>query len=107
MELFSFIGDFIEKLENDPRWAGWPFSPGYGESWGPTIAKCIFSLFILIIIVAYLRFLFGPKGIFRDKELDREAEETRIAELAQLEEDYAAGRVNDMEYKYRKKRINA
>jgi len=107
MEYLSFIGDFIDKLKNDPRWAGWPFSAGYGESWGPTIAKGIFSLAILLLIVFYLRFLFGPNGKFRDHELDREAEEERLAALAQLEKDYAAGDVSDLEYKYRKKRINS
>ncbi len=87
------------------RWAFWPFSPGYGQHWTVVLAKLAFISLILGLIFLYVRFLFGPNGRFRDKELDREAEEQRINELEELERDHDAGRISDMDYKWRKKRL--
>jgi len=51
----------------------------------------------------FLRFLFGPGGIWRDKELEAEAEAECREELAELEEKFKNGKISEQEYK-RKRR---
>ncbi|MDQ7835860.1 MAG: SHOCT domain-containing protein [Humidesulfovibrio sp.] len=86
------------------KWDGWPFNSGYGGDWQTTLATYAFSALILGAICVFLRLLFGPKGIWRDKELEREAEEAKRKELSQLEASLRSGRITQIEYK-RQKRI--
>jgi len=86
------------------KWDGWPFNSGYGGDWQTTLATYAFSALILGAICVFLRLLFGPKGIWRDKELEREAEEAKRKELSQLEANLRSGRITQLEYK-RQKRI--
>lgn len=85
-----------------PFWDTWPFTPGYGDFYS-TLAKFGLVAVCLGAILLFLRVLYGPKGIFRDKEMDREAEEARQAELAELERAHKAGEISDLDYIYRKK----
>lgn len=79
--------------------------PGFGEKLLPSLAKLGFVALILGVIFLFLRILFGPGGRFRDKEMDRQAEEMRKREMAELDAKYARGEVSDLEYRWEKKRI--
>ncbi len=87
------------------KWDGWPFNSGYGGDWQTTLATYAFSAIILVSICVFLRVLYGPKGIWRDKEMEREAEETKRRELAQLESSYRSGRITKLDYTMKKKAI--
>lgn len=87
-----------------PHWDHWPFGPGYGN-WLASATRLIFVVIILLAIFGYLRLLFGPKGFFRDKELDREAEEERKRELEELEEKFKSGRMDESLYKMKKREL--
>jgi uncharacterized membrane protein len=87
------------------KWDGWPFNAGYGGDWQTSLATYAFSALILGIICIFLRLLFGPKGIWRDKELEREAEETKRKELSKLEASFRSGRITELEYKRMKRNI--
>ena len=87
------------------KWDGWPFSSGYGGDWQTTLATFAFSALILAAICLFLRALYGPKGIWRDKDMEREAEEARRSQLAHLEESLRAGRITKQEYARRKRTI--
>ena len=87
------------------KWDGWPFSSGYGGDWQTTLATFAFSALILAAICLFLRALYGPKGIWRDKDMEREAEETTRKELAHLEESLRAGRITKREYTMKKRII--
>ena len=92
-------------LADNPEWWLWPFGPGYGQSWLPNLARLAFAAAILGVIFLFLRLLFGPNGRFRDKDLDREAEEQRARELEDLERRREAGEVSEAEYTWEKRRI--
>jgi putative membrane protein len=87
------------------KWDGWPFNSGFGGDWQTSLATYAFSAVILIAISLFLRMLYGPKGIWRDKEMDREAEETKRRELSQLEASFRAGRITEQEYAMKKRSI--
>jgi uncharacterized membrane protein len=87
------------------KWDAWPFNAGYGGDWQTTLATYAFSALILIAISLFLRALYGPKGIWRDKEMEREAEETKRAELAKLESSYRSGSISKLEYTMKKRSI--
>jgi putative membrane protein len=87
------------------KWDGWPFNSGYGGDWQTTLATCAFSALILAAICLFLRALYGPKGIWRDKDMEREAEETKQRELAQLEASFRSGRMTQAEYTMKKRTI--
>jgi putative membrane protein len=87
------------------KWDGWPFNSGYGGDWQTTLATYAFSAIILAAICIFLRALYGPKGIWRDKEMEREAEETQRRELAKLEASFRSGRITELEYTLKKKAI--
>lgn len=87
------------------KWDGWPFNSGYGGDWQTTLATYAFSAVILIAICVFLRVLYGPKGIWRDKEMEREAEETKRRELSQLEASFRSGRLTELEYTLKKRTI--
>lgn len=99
--VFSFISG---KYEGNPHWDHWPFGPGYGDFWA-SATKMLFVAAILGVIVIFLRVLFGPNGKFRDHELDREAVEMRAEAIAQLDADLEAGKISELDYKFKKKRI--
>ena len=87
------------------KWDGWPFNSGYGGDWQTTLATYAFSALILAAICLFLRVLYGPNGIWRDKDMEREAEETTRKELAHLEESLRAGRITKREYTMKKRII--
>lgn len=87
------------------KWDGWPFNAGYGGDWQTTLATYAFSALILGAICLFLRALYGPKGIWRDKEMEREAEETTRRELAKLEASYRSGSISKLEYTLKKRSI--
>lgn len=86
------------------KWSGWPFNSGFGGDWQTSIATYAYSALILGGICLFLRLLYGPKGIWRDKEMDREAEEIRRKAHAELDADFRAGRISTAQYE-RQKRI--
>lgn len=103
MDFFSL--DFFGADGLITGWEFWPFSRGYGEKWLPVLARIGFMFVILGGIALFLRLLFGPKGWFRDHELDREAEEMVKEELAELEREYDAGDLPEHVYQSKKKRL--
>ncbi|WP_022661903.1 SHOCT domain-containing protein [Paucidesulfovibrio longus] len=97
---------FLSQASAVPNgWEFWPFSSGYGEKWLPMIARIGFMLAIFAVIAIFLRIQFGPNGFFRDKELDREAEELRRQELAELEAEYRRGEWSERQYRRKKRHI--
>ena len=98
--------DFFDFLDS-PIWHAWPFNAGYGGHLLPAIARFIFITLIMGGIILFLRFLFGPKGIWRDEELDREAEEMRVEQRAELQKQFDNGEITELEYKIRLKGINS
>ncbi|SDL16071.1 hypothetical protein SAMN05660337_2299 [Maridesulfovibrio ferrireducens] len=92
------------KLGTGPHWDHWPFGPGYGDL-NASLLKLAFVAVILGAIILFLRVLFGPKGFFRDKELDREAAEMREKALKDLEADLESGAISELDYKFKKKRL--
>ncbi|MDO9631593.1 MAG: SHOCT domain-containing protein [Humidesulfovibrio sp.] len=87
------------------KWDGWPFNSGFGGDWQTTLATYAFSALILGGICIFLRLLYGPKGIWRDKEMEREAEEKKSRELSQLEAKYHSGKITKLEYTMKKRAI--
>lgn len=105
MTRFPF-SDFCIGLKDffsQPEWRLWPFGPGYGDTLLPAVARLLFAALILGLILLFLRFLFGPGGIWRDKELEAEAEEQRLAEIAELEEQLRKNEISEAEYKIKMK----
>lgn len=96
--------DFFDFLDS-PIWRAWPFNAGYGEHIGPAIARMVFVALIFAVIIVFLRVLFGPNGFFRDEEMDREAEEERRKEMAELEDLLERGEISDIEYKIKMKAL--
>jgi len=87
------------------KWDGWPFNAGYGSDWQTSLATYAFSALILVAISLFLRALYGPKGIWRDKEMEREAEETKRRELSKLEASLRSGSISKLEYTMKKRSI--
>jgi uncharacterized membrane protein len=87
------------------NWEHWPFGPGVGESFMFTLTRFLFIVAVFAAIVFYLRFLFGPRGIFRDKELEREAEVAKKEALAELDRKLASGEINEIKYEFLKRRL--
>ncbi|MBU1230716.1 MAG: SHOCT domain-containing protein [Proteobacteria bacterium] len=87
------------------KWDGWPFNSGFGGDWQTTLATYAFSAVILIAISVFLRALYGPKGIWRDKEMEREAEAAKRKELSSLESSYRSGKMTEFEYLRKKRAI--
>lgn len=101
-----FVADFFDFLDS-PVWRAWPFNSGYGETMLPAIARMLFVSVIFGVIILFLRFLYGPKGIWRDPELDREADEMRAKQKAELDIEFENGEITEIEYKVRLKGINS
>jgi putative membrane protein len=97
---------FLNQAELPNKWTGWPFNTGYGGDWQTTLATFAFSALILTVICVFLRLLYGPHGIWRDKEMDREAAEARRRAHADLDAAYRAGRINEARYQLEKRAID-
>jgi uncharacterized membrane protein len=95
----------LQEFFSQPQWRLWPFGPGYGDTLLPSLARLLFAAAILGAIMLFLRILFGPGGIWRDKELEAEAEAERKQELAELEQEFSDGKISELEYKRRKKAL--
>ncbi|MDR3641369.1 MAG: SHOCT domain-containing protein [Humidesulfovibrio sp.] len=103
----NFLGlSFSSQAELPSKWTGWPFHTGYGGDWETSLATFAFSALILGIICLFLRLLYGPRGIWRDKEMDREAAEARRKAHAELDAAYRAGRIDEARYKLEKRAID-
>ncbi|RQD68118.1 MAG: SHOCT domain-containing protein [Desulfonatronovibrio sp. MSAO_Bac4] len=86
-------------------WSYWPFGEGFTGSWILTLSKFVFIGVILAVILGFLRILFGPKGIFRDKEMDLEAEQERerVREAVDiLRQRLAKGEISEDEFEHKK-----
>lgn len=92
------IPNFAAQVHQPSKWDFWPFNAGYGGDWQTTLATYAYSFVILLVICLFLRFLFGPGGIWRDKEMDREAELMRQRELRDLQAQLAAGKISKAVY---------
>lgn len=92
-----FVTEFFDFLDH-PMWRAWPFNAGYGEHLLPSIARMIFVSMIFGVIILFLRILFGPNGYFRDEEMDREAEEERRQERAELDAQLERGEITEVEH---------
>lgn len=103
--LHLLTANFFDFLDQ-PQWRAWPFDSGYGETILPAIARMVFVALIIGALCLFLRLLFGPKGWFRDHELDREAEEERQREKAELDRMLANGEITEFEYKVRLKGLD-
>ena len=97
-----FVAAFTAAIGRGPFWDTWPFTPGYGDFWS-SLFKFVYVAVILTLVCLFLRFLFGPKGIFRDKEMDREAAEARAQAMAELERRFKAGEISEAYYTLRKR----
>lgn len=101
-----FVTEFFDFLDS-PIWRAWPFNAGYGEHILPALARMVFVALIFLVIILFLRFLYGPNGIWRDHELDREADEIRAKEKAELDEQLKNGEITEFQYKRRLKEIES
>ncbi len=103
-DLPLLLTNFFDFLDS-PVWRAWPFNAGYGDHLLPSLARLAFVTIIMAAILLFLRFLFGPGGCLRDEELDREAEEERRKERAELDALLAKGEISEMEYKLKMKSL--
>jgi len=87
------------------KWDRWPFNSGFGGDWQTSLATYAFSAAILAVICVFLRMLYGPGGIWRDKDMEREADEARRKALAALEAEYRSGRLSKAQYELKKKAL--
>jgi len=90
---------------DSPQWRAWPFNSGYGEHLIPSIARFAFVTIIMGAILIFLRILFGPKGYFRDEEMDLEAKEQIKREREQLDKQLAKKEITQIEYTLRMKSL--
>lgn len=97
---------FLAQADLPAKWRGWPFNSGVGGDWQTSLATYAFSALILTLICVFLRLLYGPKGIWRDKEMDREAEEIKAAALEKLGRELAAGAITEAQYEQKKKALD-
>jgi putative membrane protein len=97
--------DFLAQADLPAKWRAWPFNSGTAGDWQTSLATYAFSALILGVICLFLRKLYGPGGIWRDKELEREAEELRRQELAELERQLASGKISEPMYELKKKEL--
>ncbi len=102
--ILSIPSSVTELFGTGPQWDHWPFGPGYGNL-NAALLKLAFVGLILGFICLFLRVLFGPKGIFRDKDLDREAAEMREKALKDLDKELSSGEISELDYKFKKKRL--
>ncbi len=105
--MFEMLFGFGCQAGAGMDWSHWPFGPGMTGSWLMGLSKFVFLGLILALILGLLRYFFGPGGMMRDKEMDREAEEER-REIRRavnlLRERLARGEIAEEEFE-RKKRM--
>lgn len=101
--LFSCKGFSLKDL--GPEFEFWPFSMGMNESLLFSVSRILFMVAIMGAIFLLLRLLYGPKGIWRDHELDRMAEEETARELAELEASFQRGDIDETVYHMERKRL--
>lgn len=89
------------------KWDIWPFNAGFGGDWQTSLATYAYSALILGLICLFLRVLFGPGGIWRDKELEREADEARKKALDEIQLRFEAGELTESQYTMEKRRIES
>lgn len=97
--------EFLAQADLPAKWRAWPFNSGTAGDWQTSLATYAFSALILGAICLFLRKLFGPGGIWRDKEMEREAEEMTRQELAELDRKLAAGTLSKTMYELKKKEL--
>ena len=105
--MFDLLSGFVCRAGAGMDWSHWPFGPGMTGSWLMTLSKFAFMGVILAIILGILRYFFGPGGMMRDPEMDREAEEERREirkSVNLLRERLARGEISEEEFE-RTKRI--
>lgn len=100
---------FLQKISilaaKGNNWGHWPFGPGFEGGWLFAILKFVFIAIILALLLALLRWAFGPGGFLRDKELEAEAEKERASKqeaIRILDERLARGEIAIDEYEKRK-----
>mgnify|MGYP006292218649 CR=1 FL=1 len=99
---------FLLAAKGAGKWAHWPFGPGFEGSWLYAILKFVFIAVILALLLALLRWAFGPGGFMRDKDLDEEAkaeQESKQEALRILDERLAKGEISVEEYEQRKQAL--
>ena len=100
--------DIIFWAARGNNWAHWPFGPGFEGGWLYAILKFVFIAVILALLLALLRWAFGPGGFLRDKEFDEEAQqdlESRHEAIKILDERLAKGEISVEEYEKRKQAL--
>ena len=107
LSALNFLGlNFSTQAELPSKWSGWPFNSGFGGDWQTSLATFAFSGLILGAICVFLRLLYGPRGIWRDKEMDREAEEATRKAHADLDAQLRSGRISEAQYKLKKRALD-
>ena len=104
MSLLSFQ---VQATAIPSKWDFWPFNSGTNSDWQTSLATYAYSAVILAVICLFLRFLYGPGGIWRDKEMEREAELTRQHALDALQAQLDAGEITEEQFNRGKRRIEA
>jgi len=104
--LFPALGPTAQSDSIPTNWSGWPFHSGFGGDWESTLATFGFSALVLGVICLFLRLLYGPRGIWRDHEMDREAAEMRRKARAELEAAYRAGHLDEVDYKIQLRKLD-
>lgn len=97
---------FMAQTAVHSKWDRWPFHSGTTGDWQTTLATYAFSGAILAVICLFLRKLYGPGGIWRDKEMEQEAIQARQKALTQLDSDLRAGRINKTQYEMKKRTLD-
>lgn len=100
LEGWMFVAEFFQGS----GWETWPFGSDWENLWA-SAARLLFVAVILGALAWLLRVLYGPKGRFRDRELDEEARQAKDRALEDLEARRERGDVGDAEYKYRRRSI--
>ena len=103
-DLPAILSGFFDFLDS-PQWRAWPFNSGYGEHILPAIARLAFVTLIMGGIALFLRLLFGPKGWFRDEEMDREAAEMIRKEREEAQRQFDNGEISEAEYSIKMKSL--
>ncbi len=105
MSIFGVYSWIILFVQNKGSWSQWPFGASVTGSWLLALSKFVFIGIILAVIILILRFVFGPKGALRDKELDMEAkeEENKKEAMNILRKRLARGDISIEEFEKKKR----
>lgn len=99
----SMPQDFPSAPPN--AWDTWPFSLGAPESTLFMVSKGLFLLAIFVVIVAFVRYLFGPGGWLAEPWMREEWEAQRQAELQELQASFQRGEMDETKYQKRRAKI--